>query len=172
MCVAPSLRVGPRSFGRSVVWSFQSSIPPPFLPPDFLPPEADMRSLLALSLSKKFLLLFLTALLIFSALISTAAIARRGGRPLSFTHSPPSADRDKSPPPPQGQTEEYKYFQEAGTDAELSRMSHHRTATTWFFPFLLSPSLPAPRAYVRACVRCACRIQHLVLLARFEIALD
>ncbi|KAL2179833.1 uncharacterized protein P884DRAFT_318569 [Thermothelomyces heterothallicus CBS 202.75] len=115
-----------------------------------------MRSLLALSLSKKFLLLFLTALLIFSALISTAAIARRGGRPLSFTHSPPSADRDKSPPPPQGQTEEYKYFEEAGTDAELSRMSHHRTATTWFFPFLLSPSLPAPRAYVRACVRCAC----------------
>ncbi|KAL2166354.1 hypothetical protein VTG60DRAFT_2912 [Thermothelomyces hinnuleus] len=79
-----------------------------------------MRSLLALSLSKKFLLLFLTALLIFSALLSTAAIARRGGCPLTFIHSQPSADQDKSPPPPQGQTEEYKYFQEAGINAELS----------------------------------------------------
>ncbi|AEO61949.1 hypothetical protein MYCTH_2312765 [Thermothelomyces thermophilus ATCC 42464] len=118
-----------------------------------------MRSLLALSLSKKFLLLLLTALLIFSALLSTAAIARRGGRPFSFIHSQPSADQDTSPPsppPPQGQTQEiqeYKYFQEAGSNAELSRMSHHRTATTWFFPFLLSPSLPA---CICACICAVC----------------
>jgi hypothetical protein len=99
-----------------------------------------MRPLAALFSNHKVLLL-ITALLVFSAILSTAAVARGGGQPFSFyvqqkqEQQTPLSQQTPSPTQQnQGQKalsegqraliHEYKYFQEAGGTLELARKSN------------------------------------------------
>ncbi|KAK4098268.1 hypothetical protein N658DRAFT_477586 [Parathielavia hyrcaniae] len=87
----------------------------------------------SLFFTQKKCLLLVTALLVFSAILGTAAVARAGAPPPATISSsssssspspipsePPAHDGQNKTDPPPAEPEEYKYFQEAGGGAELT----------------------------------------------------